>query len=121
MEESASWSFTGARGAGATPAAQDASFVDATARLKAVARRYYPVGIGAAFLLMVAAFFPSTSPLLLGGSFFSAPRTPGAPALPGNSAGPAPTAEQPLVERVVTGEFRLLRGPDQQRRLPIRG
>lgn len=103
MEELATWSFTGTQGEGATPTVGELR-AEASGRAQALARRYYPVGIAAAFLAMVAGFFPSTSPLLLG-SFFASPAAPAARAAPaGTSQAPAQT-QQPLAVSSVPASF----------------
>ncbi|HUC36315.1 MAG TPA: hypothetical protein VMR97_04255 [Acidimicrobiales bacterium] len=42
-------------------------------RMRVLARRYYPLGIGAAFLAMVVGFFPSASPIPTGLIFSASP------------------------------------------------
>jgi len=60
-------------------------------------RRYYPLGIGAAFLSMVVGLFPSTIPLGLGGVFSAGPApaqaaAPSAPAAPRGTGPSSPWA-----------------------------
>lgn len=60
-------------------------------RVELLSRRYYPLAIGAAFLAMVVGFFPSTSPLELGGLFSAPPLSP-APSAPAAPVSPTATA-----------------------------